>query len=279
MSDTTRISPTAYATGHMWVRLGLSHPALSTPRGKRLDRAFSLAIQPRRLLGGTGAFDTLMRTRHTGIDYLLEQAIESGRVTQVVELAAGFSGRGWRMMQKYGDRIRYLETDLPVMAQAKREMLEQASLLSHRHQVKAVDALANGGPQSLETLVDSLDTGQGLAIITEGLMSYLDPQTAQGLWQRLATQLERFPQGLYLSDGYVVSEVRSLSSTVIKTLLQRFVKGRLHTHYSSAQDAADKLRGHGFSQATLHAARDLPATAELGTRPGGSKVRVLEAWA
>lgn len=278
MSDTARISPTAYATGHMWVRLGLSHPALSTPRGRRLDTAFSLAIQPRRLLGGTGAFDTLMRTRHTGIDCLLEQAIEAGKVTQVIELAAGFSGRGWRMMQKYGDRLTYLETDLPHMAALKRDMLEGAGLLSENHQLRELDALAEDGPLSLQAVADTLNPERGLAIITEGLMSYLDPETAMSLWQRLALQLKCFPQGLYLSDGYVQSEVRSFSSAVIKTILQRFVSGKLHTHYTSPQDATDKLTASGFDRATLHAARDLPATAELGTLPGGSRVRVLEAW-
>lgn len=277
MTDTTRISPTAYATGYMWYRLGLSHPALATKRGKRLDRAFSLAIQPRRLLGGTGAFDTLMRTRHTGIDYLLEQAITDGRISQVIELAAGFSGRGWRMTQKY-PQLNYIETDLPHMAAIKREMLASAGLLSSRHQVQDIDALLDEGTLSLAALIDTLDTSRGTAFITEGLMSYMDPDSARGIWQRLSTQLQRFPHGLYLSDGYIESEVKSLSSSLIKTILQRFVKGRLHNHYTSANDATAKLTGNGFARATLHAAKTLPATRELGAQPGGNRVRVLEAW-
>ncbi len=277
MSETDRISPTAFATGHMWVRLGLSHPAMSTPRGVRLDRAFSLAIQPRRLLGGTGAFDTLMRARHTGIDCLLEQAIESGKLSQVIELAAGLSGRGWRMTQKFPD-LTYIETDLPAMAELKHGMLDGTGLLSDRHQVRVVDALTDAGPESLAALIDTLDSSKGTAIITEGLMSYMDPDTAVTLWQRISGQLKRFPQGLYLSDGYVQSEVKSFSSTLIKTILQRFVKGGLYTHYSSAEDATQKLTSNGFARASLHAARDLPATRELGTKPGGSRVRVLEAW-
>lgn len=277
MSDTSRISPTAYATGYMWYRLGLSDPALATERGKRLDRAFSIVIQPRRLLGGTGAFDTLMRARHMGIDYLLEQAIDAGKVSQVIELAAGFSGRGLRMVQKY-PHLNYIETDLPHMATIKRDMLASAGLLSDRHQVRDIDALLDAGPLSLPDLIDHLDKDSGTAIITEGLMSYMDPYHARSIWQRLSTQLRRFPVGLYLSDGYIESEVKSLSSSIIKTILQRFVKGRLHNHYSSAEDATAKLTTHGFDRATLHAARSLPATSKLGTMPGGSKVRVLEAW-
>lgn len=278
MSETARISPTAYATGYMWVRLGLSHPALATKRGKRLDRAFSLAIQPSRLLGGTGAFDTLMMTRHMGIDCLLEQAIESGKVSQVIELAAGFSGRGWRMAQKFGDKIDYLETDLPHMVAIKREMLEAGDLLTPHHRVLEVDALSDEGPQSLAAITESLDQSRGLAIITEGLMSYMDPDTAKLLWQRISGQLGRFPQGVYLSDGYVQSEVQGLSPKIIKAILQRFVKGGLYTHYDSAEDAKQKLESHGFASARLLAAGDIPATRELGNLPGGHRVRVLEAW-
>lgn len=279
MSDSARISPTAYATGYMWVRLGLSHPALATKRGKRLDRAFSVAMQPKRLLGGTGALDTLMKTRHMGIDCLLEQAIDAGKVSQVIELAAGFSGRGWRMAEKYGDKITYIETDLPHMTAIKRDMLENAGFITANHYVHEVDALADDGPQSMAALVDSLDNTKGTAIITEGLMSYMDPDTAKLLWQKISGQLKKFPAGLYLSDGYVQSEVQGLSPKVIKAILQRFVKGGLYTHYISAEDAKQKLESNGFCNARLLAASDIPATRELSNKPGGHRVRVVEAWA
>ncbi|MGB1581879.1 MAG: class I SAM-dependent methyltransferase, partial [Nevskiales bacterium] len=274
-SSTARISPTAFATGYMWFRLGLSHPALATPRGKRLDRAFSLAIQPNRFLGRTGTFDRLMLARHRGIDYFLEQAIEAGKVTQIIEIAAGFSGRGWRMKDRYGDKIHYIETDLPHMAKAKQDLLEAGNLLTDKHDVCILDALLDDGPDSLASITAQLDSSQGLAIITEGLMSYLDPNTAAGLWRRISSQLQPFPNGLYVSDGYIQSEVTGLTSTVIKTILQRFVKGRLHNHYTSAEDASNKLTAHGFKSATLHAARDIPATHALGNKPGGNRVRVL----
>lgn len=252
---------------------------LSNPQGKRLDRAFSLALQPRRFLGASGSLDTLMRTRHLGIDYLLEQAIESGKVSQVIELAAGLSGRGWRMAKQYADRLTYIETDLPAMAAVKREMLATAGLLSNQHRVVDVDALLDEGPLSLAALCKTLDPDQGLAIVTEGLLSYLNPTTAKALWLRISGQLQGFKHGLYISDGYIQSEVQSLSSTLIRSVLQPFVRGRLHNHYDSAKDAQEKLKAHGFTQATLHAARDLPATAKLGVTKPGRRVRILEAWA
>ncbi len=164
------------------------------------------------------------------------------------------------------------------MAQLKSDMLRSADLLTDRHRVLELDALAEDGPDSLAAVINTLDHNQGVAIITEGLMSYLDPAVATALWQRIATQLKRFPQGVYISDGYVQSEVRGLSSRIIKTILQRFVSGRLHTHYDSPADAQQKLTAQGFSRAQLHAAKDLPATRELALHAGGNRVRVVEAW-
>jgi hypothetical protein len=79
MSSSTgseRISPTAYATGYFWYKHGLSHAALATPKGKRLDRPFGLLMK---LLGGE-VFQNLMLARHTAIDALLARAIDDGRV-------------------------------------------------------------------------------------------------------------------------------------------------------------------------------------------------------
>ena len=91
-----RISPTAYATGYMWYRQGLSHAAFVTPQGKRLDRAFGLLTRLTRRLSGV-SLDAMMLARHKGIDAVLTRAIDEGRVSQVIEIAAGLSARGWRM--------------------------------------------------------------------------------------------------------------------------------------------------------------------------------------
>jgi O-methyltransferase involved in polyketide biosynthesis len=273
MATTERISPTAYATGYLWYRLGLSHPALATPQGKRLDRPFGLMMK---ILGGN-VFQNLMLARHHGIDWLLSQAIEQGQIGQVVEIAAGLSGRGWRMTQKYGDRLRYVETDLPHMAALKRRLLGDAGLLSERHRVLDLNALADDGPQSLAAITASLDPAVGTAIITEGLMNYLDPATAQGVWQRIATHLGKFPRGLYLADVYLTSENRGLAAKAFGQILQVFVRGRMHIHFQSPAHGVQLMKNAGFGTAVIHETRDLPATRELSRQPGGERVRILEA--
>lgn len=272
--STERVSPTAYATGYLWYKLGLSHPAMATPQGKRLDKYFSLLMK---VLGGN-VFQNLMIARHKGIDGLLERAIEDGRISQVIEIAAGLSGRGIRMTQKYGDRITYIETDLPHMAALKRGLLEKAGLLTDHHQVRDLDALADVGPNSLSTIAKSLYPNAGTAIITEGLMNYLDPGKARGVWGRIARTLKGFPHGLYLADVYLVQQHRGVAAKLFGGVIQLFVRGRMHIHFESVTHGQQLMRDAGFVNAAIHETRDLPETRDISRQPGGERVRVLEAW-
>lgn len=270
-----KVSPTAYATGYFWVRHGLSHPALATAKGKQLDKAFSTFIRGIRFISGI-SLESLMLARHRGIDGQLRQAIESGRVTQVIEIAAGLSGRGLRMTQRY-PQLRYIETDLPHMASLKRQLLSQAGLLSDRLEVRNINALTDQGPESLAAIAEGLDPGQGTAIITEGLMNYLDPKSADGVWQRIATTLKRFPSGIYLCDSYLLQENRNPAMLIFGAMLTVFVRGRLHYHYRDEASARRKMRESGFGKSVLIRADSLPENRELSGKSGADRIRVLVA--
>ncbi|MEQ1438922.1 class I SAM-dependent methyltransferase [Fontimonas sp. SYSU GA230001] len=279
MSDkpaSERISPTAYATGQMWVRHGLSHPAFVTPQGERLDRAFGLLTRLTQRLSGV-SLDAMMLARHKGIDAVLAQAIDAGQVAQVIEIAAGLSARGWRMRQRYGDRITYIETDLPAMAATKRTLLERAGFLGERHRVLELDALADKGSRSLAAVSRTLDPERGTAIITEGLMNYLDPGTARAVWRRIARVLKQFPNGLYLTDAYFVSDNRNVGMLAFGAILQVFVRGRMHVHFADAGDACAKMAQAGFREAQVYRTQDLDATREIARTKGGDRVCVLAA--
>ncbi|MGH8456173.1 MAG: class I SAM-dependent methyltransferase, partial [Stenotrophobium sp.] len=213
-----------------------------------------------------------------GIDARLTKAIDAGQVSQVIEIAAGLSGRGLRMMQRYGDRLTYIETDLPAMVATKRRLLEDAGLLADGHRVVVLDALASSGAKSLAGIAKTLDPKRGTAIITEGLMNYLDPAAAHGVWRRIAKTLSRFPQGLYLADAYLQSDQRGASSRLFGKVIGSFVKGRLHVHFETREQGLKLLRSFGFKSAVLHKTRELPETREIARTPGAERVHVLEAW-
>ena len=245
------VSPTAHYTGYIWSRNGLSHPALSTPEGRLLYYGAQPAVIAARIVSGTTLEDFLL-ARHRLIDRLLGDAIDAGRVTQVLEIAAGMSPRGWRFAQRYGDRITYVEADLPGMAERKRAALEQMDTLSDRHRVADIDALSDSGPTSLGAIAEQFDRDEGLAIITEGLLAYLDDAAIRGLWQRIAATLTSFHAGVYLADLHLRDENRLPLAAAFTWSLSAFVRGRVRLHFEDEDEAAGALREAGFTAATLH---------------------------
>jgi O-methyltransferase involved in polyketide biosynthesis len=271
------ISPTAHYTGETWVRNGLSHPQLATWQGRVLHGTMALPNAVSRMLGGP-SLEGLLLARHRIIDAVLEELIDGG-VSQVIEAACGMSPRGWRFSQRYGDKITYVEADLPAMAQRKREALEQMGSLGDHHRVADLDLLRDGGPGSLESLVEEMDPAAGLAIITEGLLTYLDDGTVEALWARLARALRPFSKGVYMADLRYARPARGASERAFDVLLGAFVRGKVHPYRGDEASAKATLLEAGFAQAELHRGNEHPAAADVRADPGPGAICIIEATA
>ena len=232
MGDSARISPPAHYTGDVWFRNGLSYRALRTRKGVVYFNALRPMNDAYRIAGGPTLEDMLL-ARHRMIDRLLERATEAGEVEQVIEVADGLSPRGCRFMEKYGDRIHYVEVDLPDMTARKREILERAGSNSDRYRLSDIDALAGSGDASVgEVTRRMLDPTKGTAVITEGLLPCFDLDTVLGMWCRFSAALSAFPRGLYLSDLHLSGETGGLpGARVFPALLSVFTGDRVHTHF------------------------------------------------
>jgi O-methyltransferase involved in polyketide biosynthesis len=264
------ISPTAHYTGEVWTRNGLSHPALGTAAGRLMFESMRVPMAATKALGGT-TLEEMLLARHVLIDRVLEEAIERGDVSQVVEIAAGLSPRGWRFSQRYGDLVTYIETDLPEMAGRKRRALEEAGSLGPDHRVVVLDALREEGPDSLAAVAAGLDPQRGVALITEGLLSYLGRDAVVGLWRRAARAISPFPHGLYVSELHLAGENAHPTITVGTRLLSLFVRGRVEMHFDDEAEAIAVLTGAGFARADLHRGSEVLET------EGARNVRVIEA--
>jgi O-methyltransferase involved in polyketide biosynthesis len=272
----SRISPTAHYTADVWVRSGLSHPALSTPLGGLLHAALTPMNEVYGRLSGRPDLDAMLVARHRALDRLLEREIAAGHVGQVLEIAAGLSGRGWRFARRFPD-LRYVETDLPDMAAHKRRALDGAGLRGPNHAVRPLDALASDGPASLEALAAELDPARGLAIVTEGLLSYLARDAVLALWRRLATTLGRFPHGIYLSDLHLAGDVEGMwVPELFRVGLELFARGPVRFHFASADETVAALRAAGFRDARLYHPGDV-APPDRSGRERAHAVRVLAA--
>lgn len=275
MSSSETISPTAHYTGETWVRNGLSHPELATWQGRVLHHATALPLAASKALGGP-TLNGLLLARHRIIDSILGDLIDGG-VCQVVEVACGMSPRGWRFSERFGERLTYIEADLPGMAQRKREALRRMHSLSDRHRVVDLDVLQEGGPDSLEALIETLDPAEGLAIVTEGLLVYLDDDTVDALWARIAKVLAPFSKGVYLSDLRFESQDQGIPERTFGLILGAFVRGKIHTYRGDEASAEAALRSAGFKEARLHRGDQHPAAADTRSDPGASMISIIEA--
>jgi O-methyltransferase involved in polyketide biosynthesis len=203
----------------------------------------------------------MLLARHRVIDALLDEAIAAGRVGQVLEVAAGMSPRGWRFTERRPDLL-YLEADLPEMAARKRAALARIGRPA-THRVVDLDALATRGPLSLRSVADGLDDAKGLAIITEGLLSYLPRLAVLELWSAFAQTMSRFEHGVYLSDLHVAADAPPMLARLFAGALAAFVRSPVSVHFADAAEAGDALVDAGFEAATVALASDHPAAADL----------------
>lgn len=264
-SGSHSISPTAHYTGYVWARHAFGPPELATPAGHVMFHALRPLMAAGRALG-PGSLEDVLLARHRLIDAHLTSAIETGRVSQVVEIAAGMSPRGLRYARMHGDRITYIEADLPGMARRKRSALASMDALGPHHRVVDIDALSEVGPQSLASVMSDLDATKGVAIITEGLLNYLSRADVEGLWARIAEAIGTFDAGgVYLSDLHLASENDGAVERLAMALVAPFVRGRIHLHFADAVEATQALQTAGFDTVALH------------RPPGFPGVRVVEA--
>lgn len=228
-----RISPTALYTGQVWRSTGRSIPELKSIPASALHLALAPSMFISRSFGGPTLEDFLL-ARHDLIDHHLTELIESNKITQIIEIAAGLSPRGSRFVEKYGDRITYIEADLPAMVAQKKKLLATRLRACPNHHVKVVDAFAESGAYSLEGLTMQLDPSKGLAIVTEGLLNYFDRASVLSLWTRFSETLVGFKEGAYLSDIHLQAQNADHIAQAFVAGLGIFVRGKVHLHFETA---------------------------------------------
>ncbi|MBI4706156.1 MAG: class I SAM-dependent methyltransferase [Deltaproteobacteria bacterium] len=279
-APSSRISPTAHYTGYVWCRHGLSPAPLATVQGRAMFHALQGPMRLASLATGGVTLETMLLQRHAIIDHLLGRAIEQGGVSAVLELAAGLSGRGLRFATRYaGLDLVYVEGDLPAMAARKRRRLAALGSLPARHHVVAMDALAEAGPQCLAEAVRALvDPARGLAIVTEGLLSYLGRDELLGLWRRIARLLGRHPCGVYLSDLHLDDQAARLPAVrAFRRMLGVVTGGTIHLHFRDTAEVTAAWREAGGGGTQLHRPRALADELGLPLGRGADFVGVLEA--
>jgi O-methyltransferase involved in polyketide biosynthesis len=227
---------------------------------------------------GAPTLDGMLLGRHELIDLRLARAIDAGEITQIIEVAAGMSPRGWRFREQYGSRIAYVEADLPDMRVLKQEALADVDGETTHHYTAEIDALADEGESSIAALCATLDPTRGTAIITEGLVNYFTTPTLLGMWRRFARALTRFPRGIYLSDLITQEHNNALYARAFGKLLATATRANVTMHFATDEEAVDALADAGFDGSLL-APKDFARQLHGVEMRGADRVRIVEAAA
>jgi O-methyltransferase involved in polyketide biosynthesis len=215
-----------------------------------------------------------LMARHQTLDHLLSRAIEDGEVQTVVEVAAGLSPRGWAFTQRFGKQLRYIEVDLPAMAEKKRGILDK---LADGDSVEIV-SFDVFQPGSLELLFSSFDQSQGVAVITEGMVNYYPKEKVEAFWRSVASVLSKFKHGLYLSDLKLRSSNETPHARGVMAVISALVRGRVHTHFGSIKEARSSLLAAGFgANSDVLDPRVVLPSIGAPVRPGAEMVNIVAA--
>lgn len=273
--DETAISPTAHYTGHVWVRNGLSDPRLDTTAGRILYTLLEPIMLASRIVNGP-TVEQFLLARHRLIDYQIEQLIDSGKVNQILEIAAGLSPRGLKFRKRYGNKIKYIETDLPSMADLKKGLIN-GSLDDTHHRVLPLNLLLTHGPGSLKDLVSRMDTAAGTVIVTEGLLNYFDERNVRSMWRVISHSLGSFSYGAYISDIHLSQHSDWVIVRSFRWLLSIFVRGSVHLLFPDRLAAEWALIDTGFLSAIVHRPQDWADEVEACGFPGARLVHIITA--
>jgi len=273
-----RISPTAYYTGHTWVRHGLAPRPFYTRKGHALFAAVQPLVRAASRWNGGVLPENMLLQRHGLIDHLLRRFIEQDGCRTVLELGCGLSPRGYRFCREFGDRVLYIEADLPDMAARKRSILQGAGgLRSSRHQVVPADILERAGGLSLERAVGPLLDGSPVAVVTEGIVNYFPKEVLVPVWRRLMGIVAP-ARGRYVSDLHLRSLVPpDIFARAWIRMIGLFTRGSTYLDFVDAGDTVDTLLRAGFQGVALHDPHDYIETLGLPRTGERSLFRVVEA--
>lgn len=118
---------------------------------------------------------------------LIDKMLALSGITQVLELASGFSQRGLIFSQKPNSI--YVELDLPQMAEMKQEVLSNIASIPNNLHIVSGNALRTEDFNKVTTLFDS---SKPVAIINEGLLRYLSFGEKRQVALNIKSLLEKF---------------------------------------------------------------------------------------
>jgi O-methyltransferase involved in polyketide biosynthesis len=160
------ISPTALLVAHLRAETDI-------PYSEAIDEFCGAKATTEELFGpkeSLGWMSALLELRYKSLTGLLHSEMESRGIKQVLELASGVQPRG--ILESVNPEVKYLETDLPDMAEGKKSLVEAIDPDALQRENYSIQSLNVLDAHQFSEVASSLN-GEPVAVINEGLLPYL----------------------------------------------------------------------------------------------------------
>jgi O-methyltransferase involved in polyketide biosynthesis len=169
----------------------------------------------------------------------IDQLLEGLAINNVLELSSGFSFRGLDLIQKRN--VNYIDTDLPEVIELKKQFIEALTPPQFKPlgclQTLTLNALDE---QQFNETVKHFPPGE-IAILTEGLLMYLNPVEKQKLFGIIHSVLKQRGGYWIVADVYV-RKVIDLRYAMVNDNLQGFYNAHnIEENKFESYEEAEKL--------------------------------------
>jgi hypothetical protein len=266
--DMSGVGLTAHYTAYAWHLLGApgAHRFV-TWQGRLLHAAVSSVAAAAGVLGIGHPVSLLLEPRYR----ILEHELRSFGLNWFVELGAGLSYRGTAYCRD--PEVSYVEVDLPGMISVKERLVGDAKGRGQRF--LGGDVL---DPELYLRLRDQVGDHERVAVISEGLSSYLPRTAFETLARRVSGFLRGCGGGVFLTDITPMDAVRRFGwfGSFFTWGIGVVARWPLGMPVESASDGVRLFEDAGFDRVSVHDPSSHPATADLDHDRIRDVVQVLE---
>lgn len=181
----------------------------------------------------------------------IDKQIKKYKPKQVIELASGYSLRGYYLTKKNKNLI-WIDTDLSQVIERKKKIMMKNSLsFPENYHLISHDIFQNN---LYEKTNKYLNKKKPTLIIAEGLISYLNEKEFELLIKNISLFFTK-SKGSFLSHEKPIGKNKQITSGSIGSLLRKYItlvtKRKSQRHFNSEKELIDYFRKKGFSKVKI----------------------------
>ena len=206
------------------------------------EKAAQLMLHPKTYINNLSNMDFAFKARlmHFESRYgSIDQLLAGLPIHNVLELSSGFSFRGLDLVQHKA--VNYIDTDLPEVIELKKQFIEALTPTNSNPVGKLQTLPLNAlNEEQFEETTNLFPAGE-IAILTEGLLMYLNPEEKQKLFGIIHNILQKRGGYWIVADVYIRKDIDQRNIMVNDNLQAFYNAHNIEENKFESFEAAEKL--------------------------------------